>query len=102
MGAPGANVLPAFEAWMDGAGIARSPAIRLVPAAAGCSGLALGVVAERDVAANETLCTIPKASCLSIRTTAIADVIEAEGLGGGLGLVLAVMHEASLGADSRW
>lgn len=58
--------------------------------------------AVRDVAEGERLCAIPKAACLSIRTTQLADVIEAEELGGGLGLVLAVMHEMSLGAESRW
>jgi SET domain-containing protein 6 len=56
----------------------------------------------RDVAEGERLCTIPKAACISIRTTELADVIEAEELGGGLGLVLAVMHERSLGSQSKW
>lgn len=58
--------------------------------------------AARDVAEGEQLCTIPKAACLSIRTTQLADVIEAEELGGGLGLVLAVLHEMSLGEESNW
>lgn len=151
-----AEVLPEFEQWMRGVGIELSPAIRLVAAAAGCSGLALGVQvrtccciacltccslkvllglasrldglphnqmrcgrplrtdspdappsthpaqAARDVAEGERMATIPKAACLSIRTTELADVIEAEELGGGLGLVLAVMHERSLGAASKW
>lgn len=38
-----AHVLETFEAWMDAQGIQRSDAIKLVAAAAGCSGLALGV-----------------------------------------------------------
>lgn len=54
------------------------------------------------MAEGERLCTIPKAACISIRTTELADVIEAEELGGGLGLVLAVMHERSLGSQSKW
>ncbi len=58
--------------------------------------------ATRAIAEGERLCTIPKAACLSIRTTQLADVIEAEELGGGLGLVLAVLHEMSLGQDSKW
>ena len=58
--------------------------------------------AARAIGAGEQLCTIPKAACLSIRTTELADVIEAEQLGGGLGLVLAVLHEMSLGETSKW
>lgn len=58
--------------------------------------------ATREIAEGERLCTIPKAACLSIRTTQLADVIEAEELGGGLGLVLAVLHEMSLGEESKW
>ena len=58
--------------------------------------------AARDVGEGERLCTIPKAACLSIRTSELADVIEAEELGGGLGLVLAVLHERSLGPASKW
>ncbi|KAL4858939.1 N-lysine methyltransferase setd6 [Chlorella vulgaris] len=97
------QVLTAFQAWMESVGIEHNRnAIRLVDAAAGCSGLALGVQAVRDVAEGERLCTIPKAACISIRTTELADVIEAEELGGGLGLVLAVMHERSLGPQSKW
>lgn len=58
--------------------------------------------AARDIAEGERLCTIPKAACISVRTTELADVIEAEELGGGLGLVLAVLHEMSLGQRSKW
>lgn len=58
--------------------------------------------AVRDIAEGERLCTIPKAACISVRTTELADVIEAAGLGGGLGLVLAVLHEMSLGQRSKW
>jgi hypothetical protein len=158
------SVLPEFEAWMAGAGIQLTDAIKLVNLAPGCSGLALGVQASRPAAAcrqcrlppppllwlccctvcrpnpdsramplqclsspfqsphstpkhpthrprlqaartigeGEQLCTIPKAACLSIRTTELADVIETEQLGGGLGLVLAVLHEMSLGEASKW
>ncbi|PRW44560.1 ribosomal lysine N-methyltransferase 3 [Chlorella sorokiniana] len=97
-----AHVLEQFQEWMSAQGIEHSDAITLVAAAAGCSGLALGVQATRDIAEGERLCTIPKDACLSIRTTQLADVIEAEELGGGLGLVLAVLHEMSLGEDSNW
>ena len=39
---------------------------------------------------------------LSVRTTGIADLLEAAGIRGGLGLIVAIMHELSLGARSPW
>lgn len=95
--------LAQLEAWLEGVGITWDrQLVRLVDTSSGCSGLALGVVAVADVPEGAPLCTIPKAACLSIRTSPIADIIEREGLGGGLGLVLAVLHEISLGTDSEW
>ncbi|KAL4439191.1 hypothetical protein ABPG77_004093 [Micractinium sp. CCAP 211/92] len=92
------GVIEAFQAWMASVGIEVADSIRLTGAAAGT----LGVQAARDIAEGERLCTIPKAACISVRTTELADVIEAEELGGGLGLVLAVLHEMSLGQRSKW
>lgn len=81
-------------------------AIHLVDAAAGgtlaCGGLALGAVAARDLSPGDELCTIPKPACITLRTSSIADVLDAEQLGGGLGLTLAVLHEAALGEASKW
>lgn len=95
--------LAALEAWMEGVGISWDRSlIQLVDRSAGCSGLALGVVAAADVGEGATLCTLPKAACLSTRTSPIADILEREGLGGGLGLTLAVLHEMSLGPESEW
>lgn len=80
-----------------------SSAITLVDAGTvPCSGLALGIIAARDVKEGDELCSIPKAACISPLTSSIADIIEAEELGSGLGLVVAVMHEASLGKESKW
>ncbi|KAL4428484.1 hypothetical protein ABPG75_002573 [Micractinium tetrahymenae] len=98
LGSMAEGVLPAFQAWMDSVGIEVADSIRLTGGAAG----ALGVQAARDIAEGERLCTIPKAACLSIRTSELADVIEEEELGGGLGLVLALLHELSLGGRSKW
>ena len=60
------------------------------------------VRAVKHVSDGDLLGTIPKRACLSIRTTSIADLIATERLGGGLGLVFAVMHEVTLQADSFW
>lgn len=96
-------VLPAFEAWMRRAGITWSQdAIELVEAQQGCAGLALAVRARQDLPEDELLCTIPKAACITTRTTRVCDLLEEELLGGGLGLIVAVMAEAALGPDSSW
>jgi SET domain-containing protein 6 len=88
---------------MRGVGIEwDEAAVRLVAGTPGCGGLALGVVATEDISEGRQLCLIPKSACLSIRTTSIADVLERERLGDGMGLVIAVAHEAALGAGSRW
>ncbi|PSC69948.1 SET domain-containing [Micractinium conductrix] len=96
-------MLPSLLDWFNQVRIAHSDAVALVAGGEeGYSGLALAVKATRDIAEGEGLCTIPKAACLSIRTTQLADIIEEEELGGGLGLVLAVLHEMSLGEESTW
>eukprot|EP00887_Chlorella_sp_A99_P004898 scaffold4.g4898.t1 len=86
-GAPGggeaAGKVAGLEAWLAEAGMHMAECVCLCEAAPGCSGLALGVRATRDVAQGERLCTIPKAACISIRTTELADIIEEEELGGG-------------------
>ena len=60
------------------------------------------VYAREDIAEGHTLCEIPKDAVLSVRNTAAAAIIETEQLGGGLGLIFAVMYELSLGAASKW
>ena len=60
------------------------------------------VFAHRDIEENETLCDIPKSAVLSVRNTGIADLIEHEQLGGGLGLILAIMFEFSIAKESAW
>ncbi len=95
--------LSQLESWMESRGIRwNKDLIKLVDDSRGCSGLALGVQAVVNVPEGASLCEIPKAACISIRNTAISDVIEQENLGGGLGLVLAVLHEMSLGGQSDW
>ncbi|GAB4814451.1 hypothetical protein N2152v2_001497 [Parachlorella kessleri] len=95
--------LAQLEAWLQGMGISWNvDLIQLVDNSRGCSGLALGVQAVADVPEGAHLCTIPKAACISMRTSSIADILETESLGGGLGLILALLHEMSLGKESKW
>ncbi|GMH42823.1 hypothetical protein BSKO_10742 [Bryopsis sp. KO-2023] len=61
-----------------------------------------GVFAKRDLKEGERLCVIPKRSVLSIKTTAIKDIIEVERLRGGLALVLAATYEKARGKESFW
>lgn len=70
------------------------------PAAEDCT--AYAVAARQALSEGDQLGVIPKSACLSIRTTSISDLIQRERLGGGLGLILAVMHERSRGAMSKW
>jgi len=46
--------------------------------------------------------TIPKEAVLSIRNTAIAEIIADEHIGGGLGLSLTVLFEICQGEKSPW
>lgn len=66
------------------------------------SGEALAVFAKGDIEEGRVLVTIPKSAVLSIRNTSLRDFLEEHRVGGGLGLVLAVMHEAALGPKSPW
>ena len=55
-----------------------------------CSGSSgWGVFSPNGVKEGSLLCTIPHSALLSIRTTALADVLKKERIGGGLGLTIA-------------
>jgi SET domain-containing protein 6 len=60
------------------------------------------VVALADLKVGTTLCVIPKDSILSVKNTAIADLLEQEQLGGMLALAVAVLYEFSIGMESPW
>ena len=60
------------------------------------------VRAMLDISEGHTLCEIPKSVVLSVHNTAAAEIIKTEQLGGGLGLILAIMYELSLDAVSKW
>lgn len=62
----------------------------------------ISVRALYELKEGDLVATIPKRSCLTIRTSGISPLIEASGLDGSLGLALALMYERSLGAASPW
>ena len=66
------------------------------------SGGAWRVVAARAIADGDLLAAIPKRAVLSARNSSISGVLREEGIGGGLALTIASMHEACLGTRSRW
>ncbi|DBA97673.1 TPA: hypothetical protein ACH3X3_012565 [Trebouxia sp. C0006] len=98
---PSNSKLDGLEAWMHNNGIVWSPST--VTLCGGTNGeVDFAVIAARDVAEHDTLCEIPKEAVLSVRNSAIADLIEEEQLGGGLGLILCIMYEVKIGARSKW
>ena len=98
------GILQPLRQWFRSAGIELNDSllqIDLMQPSSSVSG-AYCVRAIKDVSEGDQLGVIPKAACLSIRTTSAADIIENERLRGGLGLIFAVMHEHSLGESSFW
>lgn len=91
-----------IKEWLTGAGITWNRDLLEIRSCDSCSGPAIGVWATADIKEEDNLCIIPKDSILSVRTTSGADIIEAEELGGGLGLIFAIMYELSLGSKSPW
>jgi hypothetical protein len=62
----------------------------------------LAVVASQGINEGAVLVTIPKTAVLSVKNTSLAPFLEENRIGGGLGLVLACMHELALGTKSPW
>ncbi|KAK0604748.1 hypothetical protein LWI29_019070 [Acer saccharum] len=88
----------AFKRWMKSQGIEYSDALHFKDdTEQGISVMALCDLKEGDVVA-----TIPKNACLTVKTSGAREIIEAAGLGGYLGLSVAIMYERSLGQDSPW
>jgi SET domain-containing protein 6 len=61
-----------------------------------------GVIAKRDLAVGEIISKVPKSVLLSVRNTDIAEVLDKAGLRDQLGVAVALMHERSKGASSKW
>ncbi len=66
-----------------------------------CGG-GLGVFAVRDLCEGQKLCEIPKKAVLSVRNTKISDILEQHLIRGGLGLIIAIVYELSIGSKSFW
>ncbi|KAF6262972.1 hypothetical protein COO60DRAFT_557117 [Scenedesmus sp. NREL 46B-D3] len=95
--------LSQLVSWLQSVGIWWDKSlVQIRGGCSNCSGPALGVFAVSDVQENQLLCVIPRSAILSPRTTQPAQILEAEKLGGGLALTIAVMYEASLGKASKW
>lgn len=90
--------LRAFKRWMKSHGIVYSDALEFVDS----TDDGISVRALCDLKEGDLVATIPKISCLTIRTSGISSLIEDAGLGGFLGLAMALMYERSLGAASPW
>ncbi|KAH7685237.1 Histone-lysine N-methyltransferase protein [Dioscorea alata] len=90
--------LRAFRRWMRSCAIASSDALEIVENAS--SGIAVKALCE--LREGDVVATIPKAACLTIRTSAARTAIEEAGIDGSLGLSFALMFERSLGATSKW
>lgn len=86
--------------WFDSAGISLDVSlVRVQPVSRGGG---LGVFAVRDLCEGQKLCEIPKKAVLSVRNTKMADILEQHLIRGGLGLIIAIMYELSIGKNSFW
>lgn len=89
--------LRAFKRWMRSQGIDFSDALQFTD-----DGEAISVRALCDLRVRDMVARIPKTTCLTVKTSGASDLIESAGLGGSLGLSVAVMYERSLGQSSPW
>lgn len=62
----------------------------------------ISVRALCDLKEGDMVARIPKATCLTMKTSGAREMIESAGLDGSLGLSVAVMYERSLGQQSPW
>jgi len=82
-------------------GIVLSPAVR-VAWGPDVVGGGLGVVCVADVTPGTVLASIPKHRLLSVANSPLKLLLEGAGLGDSLGVVVALLHERSLGRKSTW
>ncbi|KAG8380641.1 hypothetical protein BUALT_Bualt06G0036900 [Buddleja alternifolia] len=64
--------------------------------------LSISVKTLCDLKDGDIVATIPKQSCLTVKTSAANHLIEEAQLGGYLALAVALMYEKSLGPQSKW
>ncbi|KAK9984497.1 hypothetical protein SO802_034022 [Lithocarpus litseifolius] len=89
--------LRAFKRWTRSQGIDFSDALQFTD-----DGEAISVRALCDLKVGDMVARIPKTTCLTVKTSGARDLIESAGLGGSLGLSVAVLYERSLGQSSPW
>ncbi|KAK4354156.1 hypothetical protein RND71_026350 [Anisodus tanguticus] len=87
----------AFKKWMKWQGVECSDALELV-----ATTNSFWVRALCDLDDGDVVASIPKKSCLTVKTSGARKMIEEAELEGILGLAVAVMYERSLGPLSPW
>ncbi|CAN0917537.1 N-lysine methyltransferase setd6 [Linum grandiflorum] len=92
--------LRAFVRWMKSQGFQWSDGMEFVGSSEDEGGVS--VKAVRDLKEGEVVATIPKTGCLTVKNSEACELIESAGLGGCLGLSVALMYERSLGESSPW
>ncbi|GAV73039.1 hypothetical protein CFOL_v3_16526 [Cephalotus follicularis] len=92
--------LRAFKRWMKSHGVECSDSLELADDLPGGQGIA--VKALCDLKEGDVVARIPKAACLTIKTSGAHQMIESAGFDGYLGLSVALMYEKSLGPQSLW
>ncbi|XAR61438.1 [Ribulose-bisphosphate carboxylase]-lysine N-methyltransferase [Bertholletia excelsa] len=90
--------LRAFKRWMRSQGIECSDALDFSHHEE--EGISVRTLC--DLHEGDLVATIPKQSCLTIKTSGARHLIEVAGLEGYLGLSVALMYEKSLGSQSPW
>ncbi|XP_028064917.1 fructose-bisphosphate aldolase-lysine N-methyltransferase, chloroplastic-like [Camellia sinensis] len=90
--------LRAFKRWMKSQNIDCSDALNLIDHAK--EGISVRTLC--DLHEGDLVATIPKHSCLTIKTSGARNLIETAGLEGYLGLSVALMYEKGLGHQSPW
>lgn len=88
-----------FKRWMKLNGINYSDALQFIQPHQNDP---VSVKTLSDLHVGDLVATIPKQSCLTMKTSGAKHVIEDAGLDGYLGLSVALMYEKSLGPDSPW
>ncbi|GFP89204.1 n-lysine methyltransferase setd6 [Phtheirospermum japonicum] len=95
-----------FKRWMKFHGIEYSDALLISTGNSGdddsSRSLSISVTALCDLKEDDVVSTIPKQSCLTVKTSAAGHLIEEAQLGGYLGLAVAIMYEKSIGPQSKW
>ncbi|CAA0829292.1 SET domain-containing protein [Striga hermonthica] len=93
----------AFIRWMKHQGVDCSDALLISTENSDASRPpSTSVKALSDLNEGDVVATIPKQSCLTVRTSAANHLVDEAELGGYLGLAVAIMYEKSLGPQSKW